>query len=68
MARKGNLAATPDPILKIALTVPVSLKALDPFMAVLRELIDDHPTRDIPIDVNLVVMHHAANVSAQPCS
>jgi hypothetical protein len=38
-------------------------------MAILQELIDDHPTNDISIKLNLIVVHHAANVPTNfaPC-
>jgi hypothetical protein len=37
-------------------------------MAIVWELIDDHPTNDISINMNLIIVHHVASVSGQPCS
>jgi hypothetical protein len=35
----------------------------DPLIALLRELIEDQSLNDISVNMNLVVVHHAANVS-----
>jgi len=37
-------------------------------MAILWELIDDHPTNDVLINMNLIIVHHTANAASQPYS